>query len=84
MQWGRENGVPIYVGEFGLYRDCFGPGKGGLNWVSDMLDLLNASGVSYTYHDYHEPAFGIYRNDVGLPDPAQANRELIDLLTGKP
>jgi hypothetical protein len=48
-----------------------------------MLDLLNSSGASYTYHDYHDPGFGLYRNDGGLPDPAQANRELIDLLTTK-
>jgi hypothetical protein len=83
MKWGRDNNVPIYVGEFGLNNECFKSGKGGLNWVSDMLDLLNASGVSYTYHDYHEPAFGLYLNDGALPDPARANQALIDLLTEK-
>ena len=83
MKWARDNQVPVYVGEFGLHASCFEPGKGGLDWVSDMLDLLNASGVSYTYHDYHETEFGIYRNAVGLPDPSQANAPLIDLLTSK-
>ena len=83
MQWVRDNQVPVYVGEFGLYTDCFKPGKGGLDWVSDMLDLLNASGVSYTYHDYHDTGFGIYRNAEGLPAPDQANAPLIELLTSK-
>ncbi len=83
MKWARDNRVPVYVGEFGLSADCFEDGKGGLNWVSDMLDLLNASGVSYTYHDYHETSFGIYRNAFGLPAASEANARLVDLLTSK-
>jgi endoglucanase len=80
LDWGDRNNVPMYVGEFGLYQDCFAPGKGGVQWVADMVGLLSAHGVHFTYHAYHESAFGIYRNDdSGLPDPARANRELIDL-----
>lgn len=83
LQWGQTNNVPMYIGEFGLYKDCFNTGKGGLNWVGDMIDLLKSHGVNFTYHAYHESAFGIYRNDSGLPDPAQANQGLIDLFSSK-
>jgi endoglucanase len=66
-----------------LYRECFQNDKGGLTWVSDMLDLLDEHGVPFTYHAYHEDAFGIYRGSGKLPDPANANQPLIDLFTTK-
>lgn len=84
LDWGVQNNVPMYLGEFGLYKDCFAPGKGGIQWTADMIDLLAARGVHFTYHDYHELAFGIYRNDDShLPGPANANTELIKLFREK-
>jgi endoglucanase len=78
LAFGREHGVPMYVGEYGLYRRCYAAGKGGMSWVADLVGLLRERDLSFTYHAYHEDAFGIYRNSTGLPDPAQANTELID------
>ncbi|HET9929202.1 MAG TPA: hypothetical protein VFQ35_00880, partial [Polyangiaceae bacterium] len=83
LSWGNRNGVPMYLGEFGVYRACFEGDKGGLNWVSDMLDLLRERSLPFTYHAYHEDAFGIYYGDGTLPDPENANRPLIDLFTAK-
>jgi hypothetical protein len=83
LDWGVTNNVPMYVGEFGLYKDCFANNKGGIAWVSDMIDLLSLHGVHFTYHAYHESNFGIYMNDSGLPDPSMANVELINLFTEK-
>lgn len=83
LEWGRQNNVPMYLGEFGLYKDCFASGKGGLSWVGDMVDLLKVHNVHFTYHTYHESAFGIYPNDNSLPDPAKANQGLIDLFKRK-
>jgi endoglucanase len=83
LTWGTQNNVPMYVGEFGLYQDCFMNNKGGLHWVNDMIDIFAAHGVHFTYHAYHESAFGIYQKDGALPDPATANTGLINLLTGK-
>jgi endoglucanase len=83
VQWGITNNVPLYCGEFGLFIECFKNNKGGLNWVNDMIDLLKEYYISYSYWCYHEYNFGIYQNDEGPPDPAQANQELIDLLTSK-
>jgi endoglucanase len=75
-----QHQVPLFVGEFGLYRECWD--KGGLSWVSDLLDLFEANGLHFTYHAYHEGAFGIYPNP-GPPDPAQANLPLIRLFQQK-
>jgi endoglucanase len=83
VAWGRAQGVPLYVGELGLYRVCFEEGRGGLGWAEDMVDLLQANGLHFTWHAYHEGAFGLYRNDGGLPDPAHANDPLIALFRRK-
>lgn len=83
LAFAKENDLPIYLGEFGLYRDCFQKGKGGLIWVEDVLDILKEHQVHYTYHAYHESAFGIYRNEGSLPDPLSANQELLALFRRK-
>ena len=79
VAWGKANGVPLYLGEMGLHRPCFEGGRGGLRWAEDMVGLVQQAGVHFTWHAYHESAFGLYRNDSGLPDPAQANDGLIAL-----
>jgi endoglucanase len=83
VAWGRAQGVPLYVGELGLNRACFEDGRGGLRWAEDMVGLLQQNGLHFTWHAYHEGAFGLYRNDAGLPDPAQANDGLIALFRRK-
>jgi endoglucanase len=76
--WGEAHGVPLYLGEFGTIRASFD--RGGLQWVADMLDLLAARDVAWTYHSYHESAFGLYWGDFPTPpDPANANDALIEL-----
>jgi endoglucanase len=81
VAWGHAHGVPLFLGEFGLYRPCF-DGRGGLAWVEDMLDLIDQDHLSFTYHAYHEDGFGIYAGS-GAIDPALANKGLIDLFTRK-
>jgi endoglucanase len=85
VAWGAARGVPVYLGEFGVYRACFEGGRGGVAWVSDMLDIAAANRLPFTYHAYHEPAFGVFTSDatVALPDPAAANTPLIDLFRAK-
>ena len=80
LAWGRRNHVPMYLGEFGAVRQAFEDDRGGLRWVSDMLDLLLERNVSFSYHDYHEVWMGLYFGDDTLPDPNNANTALIDLL----
>jgi endoglucanase len=83
VAWGRAQGAPLYVGEIGLNRACFEGGRGGLRWAEDMVDLMQQNGLHFTWHAYHESAFGLYRNDTGLPDPSQANDGLIALFRRK-
>ncbi len=83
VDWGRKHDVPLFLGEWGAIRFAFDDDRGGLRWVGDMLDLLEARGLSFSYHSYHEDAFGIYRGGGALPDPAHANQPLIDLFTRK-
>jgi endoglucanase len=82
LAFGQKNNVPLYCGEFGVISGCFA-GKGGLTWVSDMLDIFEKYQVHYTYHSYHEDAFGLYYGYNTLPSPNNANQELIKLFRSK-
>jgi endoglucanase len=82
LAWGHAHRVPLFLGEFGLHRPCFEDGRGGLQWVEDMLDIADEHGLSFSYHAYHEDGFGLYRGN-GPVDPAKANQGLIDLFTRK-
>ncbi|MEZ0538182.1 glycoside hydrolase family 5 protein [Fibrella arboris] len=81
--WGRKNNVPIYLGEYGAGVPCFRDGRGGLQWVEDMIDLNRELGFHSTYHVYHEDNFGLFYGYNALPDPANANTPLMDLFRRK-
>lgn len=79
--WATTHDVPLYLGEFGCIEACFEQDRGGLTWVTDVLDLLAERGIHFTYHAYHEGAFGIFQSDPArqLPDDTRANAPLIEL-----
>lgn len=80
----KARGVPVYLGEFGLYSVNFTEEKGGLQWVSDMIDILQERHIAFTYHTWHEDGFGIYKGPGSRPiDPSKANQELIQLFQEK-
>ncbi len=81
--WGKAKNVPMYMGEFGAGIHCFQNNKGGLQWVTDMIDIARANSIYFTYHTYHEDSFGLYFGYGTLPDPAKANQLLIDLFKQK-
>lgn len=81
--WGDKENVPLYCGEFGIYKDCYDNNKGGLIWVSDMLDLLKQHKIHFTFHAYHEDSFGIYPGYGILPNPNNGRMELINLFKEK-
>ncbi len=82
IQFGIDNGVPMYAGEFGAARTAFENHRGGDRWVSDMLDLLKERGVHFTYHAYHEGSFGLYGNSADEL-PAERNDELAQIFIDK-
>lgn len=61
-------GKPIYVGEFGAHgmRDD----SGGLQWVEDVLSLMNERGLHYTMHNYKHRNFHGYW--IMKPEAAKA------------
>jgi len=83
LAWGKREQVPLYLGEWGAINHAFERDRGGLRWASDMLELLLQNRLSFAYHDYHEPAMGIFYGEGSLPNPADANRELIELFRSK-
>lgn len=82
VKWGQDKQVPVFLSEFGTGAPSFQDGRGGLEWVSDMLDLARKYDLGYFYHAYHEDAFGIYFGE-NLPDPTHSNEALIELFKEK-
>lgn len=76
VAWGKAQGVPLFLGEFGAINAAFQEDRGGDRWTADMIELLLERGVHFTYHDYHEDAFGLYVGDGSLPEPSQVNTAL--------
>ena len=83
LAFGKKHNVPLYLGEFGSIHGSFLENRGGEKWVADMMDLLLEADLHFTYHDWHESAFGMYLGDEGLPDESNANDALIQVLTDK-
>ncbi|MFH1739844.1 MAG: cellulase family glycosylhydrolase, partial [bacterium] len=83
LVFATQNEVPVNLGEFGLVRQCFEPGSGGIQYVTDVLDFLIDHGVNFTYHSFREDTFGLYPYPPH-PDSdntnLQPNQDLINLL----
>lgn len=79
IETANKNNRPFNVGEFGLIKWCFKDNKGGLNWVSDVVNILKRYGISFQYYDYHSNDFGVYNNDDELPGDSNGNTQLIEL-----
>ena len=80
VTWASSKNAALYMGEFGVGNPCFEEDKGGLTWVADMVDILKTNTIHFSYHSYHEDAFGLYYG-TGLPDPSRANQALINWFT---
>jgi endoglucanase len=81
--WGRSQGVPMAVSAFGTARPTFENGRGGVAWLSDMIDIMREQQLGWAYWGYRDKDFGIYTNMTGLPDPQTINQPLVDLFTEK-
>jgi endoglucanase len=81
--WGRSQGVPMAVSVFGTGRPTFENGRGGVAWMSDMIDIMREQQLGWNYWGYRDKDFGIYTNRTGVPDPETMNQPLVDLFTEK-
>ncbi|MGO4120086.1 glycoside hydrolase family 5 protein [Arthrobacter sp. YAF16] len=79
LKFGIDNNVPMSVMEFGLVRQAFEmEGKGGSQWVTDMLDLLAENELSFAYWEYHGTQMGLYLSGTGQPgEPNKALQETL-------
>ncbi len=57
--WGRAHAVPVFCGEFGVYRKV-APAADRLRWIGDLRAALEADGIGWSMWDY-ETDFGIVR-----------------------
>ncbi len=86
VTFAQTHEVPLNVGEFGLISHCFETGiagdsrnRGGLEWVRDLLTILDQHGIGYQYFAYHLADYGLYGNRHGYPDPEHANSDLMEV-----
>lgn len=79
-EFSDKNNIPVYMGEFGANTACFKKNCGGITWVKDMLDICAEYDISFNYHAYHEPSFGLYQSyDDISPNREDLNTALADL-----
>ena len=58
FEFGENNVVPVHIGEIGLVPICY-QGKGGLNWIADVLELLDQREIGFFYWDFQSQAMGL-------------------------
>ena len=62
LKFGKDNNVPVYLGEFGVIVYGFHEDRGGDRWIKDALDICRRHNINFNYHTYHETMFGLYMN----------------------
>ncbi len=56
-QWGQKRGVPVYLGEFGVFRDFSKP-DARATWISDVRTAAEAKHIGWCMWDY-QANFGL-------------------------
>jgi endoglucanase len=83
MAWGRAARVPMFVNGFATGRPSFENGRGGLSWVSDMIDIMREHELGFVYWGYNDRDFGLYSVSPATPEESTLNQPLADLLREK-
>lgn len=76
--FGRQAGVPLYVGEWGLHYKSLS--RGGGDYIRDMAALLEKHGMGSCYYAYCDDSFALYVRSEAT-QPARRNEELFRALT---
>ena len=61
VRFGEKEGIPLFLGEFGLSAAAQDPARGGLQWVSDVKGILEEAGLSYSYFAYNDEYYPLDR-----------------------
>jgi len=68
--WGEQNHVPLWCGEFGVYR-AFAPPRDRARWIADMRRTLEKHGIGWNMWDYQGTFALVTKKDgVTTADPA--------------
>ena len=72
LEWARTRHVPLWCGEFGVYRE-FAPPAARAQWIADARRAFEADGIGWAMWDY-QGGFGLVTKMNGIPavDPAVA------------
>lgn len=62
-EWAQRRGVPLYCGEFGVYKQ-YADAKARAMWISDMRSALEAKHIGWAMWDY-QGGFGIVTKGSG-------------------
>jgi aryl-phospho-beta-D-glucosidase BglC (GH1 family) len=62
-EWGLRRGVPLYCGEFGVYK-AYADAKARATWISDMRTALESKHIGWAMWDY-QGGFGIVTKGSG-------------------
>jgi len=74
----RERSVPVWCGEFGVYRINADP-QDRARWYADMNTLFKMRDLAWTMWDYRG-GFGIFHDNSDERFPWDVNRDIIDAL----
>lgn len=78
MKWAKQNSAELYIGEFSCtvplmenrgkndVTNNTKPLLGGKEWLQDAIDLFDEYGLHYSFHDYHSPTFGYYKDAMNV------------------
>jgi endoglucanase len=69
VAWAKQRHVPLWCGEFGVYRE-YAPAPDRARWVEDMRKTLEKDGVGWNMWDY-QASFGLVtkKDGVATVDP---------------
>jgi endoglucanase len=76
-EWGKRYGVPVFCGEFGVYRKV-SPEADRVRWIADVRGTLEDFGIGWSMWDY-DGGFGLIRYSS---PPSRAGR-ILDALAVK-
>ena len=62
-EWAQRRGVPLYCGEFGVYK-AFADPKARMTWISDMRNALESKHIGWAMWDY-QGNFGLVTKGSG-------------------
>jgi hypothetical protein len=63
LEFGEAQSAPMAVWAFGALKICYEDGRGGLQWLSDVVDLFDETGVHWTLWGFYDENFGISKNE---------------------